>query len=104
MNKLPEARRILILAPHPDDEIVACGIAAARARAAGARVFVLYLTTGVPECAALWRWARRGYDARLRRPRDEPLRPPAARRLGPALLPDTPSHRLRGGPLRGIGG
>ena len=45
-------RRILILAPHPDDEIVACGIAALRARAAGARVFVLYLTTGIPARAS----------------------------------------------------
>jgi LmbE family N-acetylglucosaminyl deacetylase len=33
-----DARRILVRAPHPDDEIVACGIAALRARAAGARV------------------------------------------------------------------
>ena len=47
------ARRILILAPHPDDEIVACGIAAIRARAADADVAVLFLTTGVPEPAAL---------------------------------------------------
>src|SRR5690349_16650698 len=51
---LMEPRRILVLAPHPDDEIVACGIAALRARAAGARVFVLYLTTGVPAREALW--------------------------------------------------
>src|SRR5205814_1571801 len=29
-----ETRRILVLAPHPDDEIVACGIAARRARLA----------------------------------------------------------------------
>ena len=60
------ARRILILAPHPDDEIVACGIAAMRARAADARVFVLYLTSGVPERAGHWRWQRRAYPARLR--------------------------------------
>ena len=61
------ARRILILAPHPDDEIVACGIAAMRAAAAGAQVSVLYLTTGVPGAAALWPWQRAGHAARVRR-------------------------------------
>ena len=42
------APRVLILAPHPDDEVVACGLATIRARAAGTPVFVLYLTSGVP--------------------------------------------------------
>jgi len=55
---LSAARRILILAPHPDDEIVACGISAQRARVAGAQVFVLYLTSGVPEAAAPLPWRR----------------------------------------------
>src|SRR5205823_9796815 len=57
-DSLMEPRRILVLAPHPDDEIVACGIAALRARAAGAQVFVLYLTTGVPVRGVLWPWQR----------------------------------------------
>ena len=51
-----EPRRALVLAPHPDDEIVACGITALRARQAGIRVLVLYLTTGVPAPEALWPW------------------------------------------------
>jgi N-acetylglucosamine malate deacetylase 1 len=89
------ARRILILAPHPDDEIVACGIAAARARAAGARVFVLYLTTGVPERAALWPWQRPRYEARVRRRREEALNAAALSRLDPVLFRETPSRRLR---------
>ena len=59
---LTAPRRILILAPHPDDEIVACGIAAMRARRQGARLSVLYLTTGVPPREALWPWQRAGYD------------------------------------------
>lgn len=61
------ARRILILAPHPDDEIVACGIAARRARAAGARLFVLYLTTGIPPREDLLPWHPFGYGARIAR-------------------------------------
>ena len=60
-----DPRRILVLAPHPDDEIVACGIAISRARAADARVFVLYLTTGIPAPEALWAWQRAGYAERL---------------------------------------
>src|ERR1700731_1162392 len=51
---LMDPRHILVLAPHPDDEIVACGIAARRARLAGARIFVLFLTTRIPASPALW--------------------------------------------------
>lgn len=88
------ARRILILAPHPDDEVVACGIAARRARAEGAEIFVLFLTTGVPPREALWRWQRAGYEARVSRRRDEALE--AATMLGvqPAGSLDIPSRRL----------
>jgi LmbE family N-acetylglucosaminyl deacetylase len=74
------ADRVLILAPHPDDEIVAFGIAASRAVAAGARVFVLHLTTGVPPAAALWRWQRASYVERVWRRQEEAL--DAARLLG----------------------
>jgi LmbE family N-acetylglucosaminyl deacetylase len=88
-------RRILILAPHPDDEIVACGIAAARARAAGARVFVLYLTTGIPARQALWPWQRSGYAKRLRRRRDEARVATVLVGLEPIGFGDRPSRRLR---------
>jgi LmbE family N-acetylglucosaminyl deacetylase len=88
-------RRILILAPHPDDEIVACGIAALRARAAGARVFVLYLTTGIPARQALWWWRRPGYAKRLRRRRDEAWVAAARIGLEPSGFSDRPSRRLR---------
>ena len=65
------AARILILAPHPDDEVVGCCAAIGRARAAGARVFVLTLTTGVPERALLWPWQRPGHPLRVERRRAE---------------------------------
>jgi LmbE family N-acetylglucosaminyl deacetylase len=88
-------RRILVLAPHPDDEIVACGIAAARARAAGARVFVLYLTTGIPARAALWPWQRPGYAKRLRRRREEAWVVASLIGFEPVGFSDFPSRRLR---------
>jgi len=89
------ARRVLILAPHPDDEIVACGIAAARAVAAGSRVFVLHLTTGVPEREAFWPWQRAGHPARLRRRRAEAEAAAALLRLESTGFLPWPSRRLR---------
>ncbi|MGE5268902.1 MAG: PIG-L family deacetylase [Thiohalocapsa sp.] len=86
---------ILVLAPHPDDEIVACGIAAMRARAAGARVFVLHLTTGVPAPAALWRWQRRQHAAWLQRRRAEAQAAAAVLGLEIVGFRDTPSRLLR---------
>jgi LmbE family N-acetylglucosaminyl deacetylase len=88
------ARRILILAPHPDDEIVACGIAARRARTEGAQFFVLYLTTGVPPREVLWPWQRRGFAARIARRRDEALAVAALFGLEPVGFLDIPSRGL----------
>lgn len=81
-------RRILILAPHPDDEIVACGLAAREARAAGGRLAVLYLTTGVP--------AGRNYPVRVARRRAEAERAAALLGLEPAGSLDIPSRELVG--------
>ena len=39
-------QRILILSPHPDDEILGCGGLIHKAKAAGAEVFVQFLTVG----------------------------------------------------------
>jgi LmbE family N-acetylglucosaminyl deacetylase len=92
MDGVNSPRRVLILAPHPDDEMVACGLAAWRARAEGARFSVLYLTTGVPEEA--WPW-RRAYAARVARRRDEATAAASLLRLDPAGFLDIPSRRLR---------
>lgn len=62
---------ILLLAPHPDDEVVGCSAAIDRARAAGARVSVLFLTHGCVERAAMWPWARGSYDTVVARRRAE---------------------------------
>ncbi|WP_327753325.1 PIG-L deacetylase family protein [Sphingobium sp. SJ10-10] len=42
------ARRIAVVAPHPDDEILGCGGTMARAAAAGAEVHVVVVTRGQP--------------------------------------------------------
>ena len=47
----PAGRRIVVLAPHMDDEVFGCGGALARAGAAGSTVHVVFLTDG-----------SRGYD------------------------------------------
>ena len=62
-------RRVLILVPHPDDEIVGCAAAIARARADGRDVFALYLTTGIAPVEMQWCWQRADQAARVRRDR-----------------------------------
>ena len=42
------ARRIAVVAPHPDDEILGCGGTMARAASAGAEVHVVVVTRGQP--------------------------------------------------------
>jgi LmbE family N-acetylglucosaminyl deacetylase len=83
---------ILVLAPHPDDELVGACIAMKRAMEADARLSVLYLTTGI--AAESWPWERKSYALRVRRRHDEALQ--AARRLGfeVAGFLDMPSRRL----------
>jgi LmbE family N-acetylglucosaminyl deacetylase len=55
-------KRILILVAHPDDEVVACASAIARAKSNGAEVFTLYLTHGCIARDVMWPWQRAGYD------------------------------------------
>lgn len=94
-EQLFDARRILILAPHPDDEIVACGLAAMRVVANGARLFVLYLTTGVPAVDELWPWQRAGHPAWLRRRQSEAVATAAFLGLEPIRFLGFPSRRVR---------
>jgi LmbE family N-acetylglucosaminyl deacetylase len=88
-------QRILLLVPHPDDEVVGCAAAIARVRARGARVFTLYLTTGVPAREVLWRWQRAGHEARVRRRRCEALRVAARLQVYPLEFTSWPARQLK---------
>jgi LmbE family N-acetylglucosaminyl deacetylase len=64
-------KRILILVPHPDDEVVACAAAIGREQAEGAEIFALYLTHGCIARETMWRWERKNYEAHVARRRAE---------------------------------
>jgi LmbE family N-acetylglucosaminyl deacetylase len=87
------AARILIVIPHPDDEVVGCAVAMGRARAAGAALFGLYLTTGVPPGEALWPW--QNYANRVARRRREAEAVAAALGLAPVGFGERPARRLK---------
>jgi LmbE family N-acetylglucosaminyl deacetylase len=89
------AARPLILIPHPDDEVVGCAIAIARARADGAEVSGLYLTTGVPAPERLWPWRRASYASQVERRREEAEHAAAALGISPAAFLDWPSRTLK---------
>ncbi len=61
----PYGPRILVLIPHPDDEVVGCFAALAHARAAGHTIFGLYLGHGCVAREALWPWQRGDYATRV---------------------------------------
>lgn len=88
-------RRILILIPHPDDEVVGCCAAARRAVLQGAEVFGLYLTTGVPAPEVLWPWRRAGHSDWVARRRAEAEAVAALIGIRPAGFLDIPTRRLK---------
>ncbi|HUK58211.1 MAG TPA: PIG-L family deacetylase [Stellaceae bacterium] len=89
------ARSVLLLVPHPDDEVVGCAVAIRRAQAGGARFFALYLTTGVPPRESLWPWQRSGHGARVARRRAEAMRAAALLGITPAGFCDWPARGLK---------
>ncbi|MGB0672091.1 MAG: PIG-L deacetylase family protein [Rhodospirillales bacterium] len=88
-------KRILVLVPHPDDEVVGAGAALMRALDAGDECHALYLTNGVPARETLWPWHRPGYGTRVARRWAEAEQ--VAKRLGlnEAGRLDIPTRHLR---------
>lgn len=60
MSDLPPLGRVLIVAPHPDDDVISAGGLIQRALAAGGQIRVLFLTNGEsnpwPQRAQLRKW------------------------------------------------
>lgn len=88
-------KRILLLIPHPDDEVVGCFKAIGQAVASGSKIFGFYLTTGIPSRERLWSWQHSGYDHRLKRRQKEALM--AANLLGieSVCFNEIPSRELK---------
>jgi len=87
--------RPLILIPHPDDEVVGCAVAIARAHAAGASVSGLYLTTGIPAQEQLWPWRRSSYAKLITRRREEAMRVATVLGISPAGFLEWPARALK---------
>ena len=87
--------RILFLAPHPDDELVAAAVSMARTRAAGGAIHILFLTTGVPAPDQLWPWRRADHATRVTTRRSEALRVADALNSVPIGFSEWPSRSLK---------
>src|SRR5262249_8585970 len=86
---------ILVLVPHPDDEVVGCCAAIGRARAQGCRVAALYLTNGVPDRAVFWPWQRTGHARHVAMRWREAAAAQALLGLEEAGRQDVPTRSLR---------
>jgi LmbE family N-acetylglucosaminyl deacetylase len=79
MPPLTSRSRVMMFAPHPDDESLAAGVFLQRAVAAGAAVRVVYATDGERNC-----WPQRVLERKIRISDDDRLRW-GTRRQGEAL-------------------
>jgi N-acetylglucosamine malate deacetylase 1 len=87
-------RRILILVPHPDDEVVGCAAAIGRAKRQGAAVFALYLTDGCLARETVWPWRRKRHADAVARRRAEAEAAAARLGLTPLGWATRPTRRL----------
>lgn len=87
--------RVLVLIPHPDDEVVGAATAISRLRARGGEVFGVYLTSGVPASAGSWFGGRYKYGQNVARRWEEATE--VARVLGLSLAgrQTIPSRQLK---------
>ena len=87
-------RRILVLVPHPDDEVVACCAAIGRAQQQGAEIFALHLTHGCIARETLWPWQRQDYDRRINRRYTEAEQVAKLLQITPIGWSDRPARHL----------
>jgi len=87
-------KNILLLVPHPDDEVVACAATLGRAQAMGAKIFALYLTHGCLARETLWPWQRQRYEHYVNRRRTEAERVAQNLKIEPAGWSPRPARHL----------
>jgi LmbE family N-acetylglucosaminyl deacetylase len=87
-------KNILVLVPHPDDEVVACAATLTRAQELGSRVFALYLTHGCLAKETLWSWQQKHYEAYIHRRRGEAERVAAFLKIEPIGWSLRPARHL----------
>jgi LmbE family N-acetylglucosaminyl deacetylase len=87
--------RILMIAPHPDDELAGCCAAIGRAREQGAAVWLAFLTTGIPAPERFWPWQRAGHPSRIERRRAEARQVAAELGAEIAHFSDVASRKLK---------
>ncbi len=88
-------KRILILIPHPDDEVVGCAAAIRRAGNRGAEIHGAFLTTGVRGPDAFRLRGHRRYERRVQRRRSEALRAAEFLNVHPVFFQERPSRTLK---------
>ena len=86
--------RILLLVPHPDDEVVAAAASIGRAKEAGAALFALYLTDGCLSRETMWPWRRGNHAGAVARRRAEAERAAASLGLSPVGWAARPARSL----------
>ncbi len=86
--------RILLLVPHPDDEVVAAAATIQRALNAGAKIYALYLTHGCVSQETMWPWKRDSYARVVQRRLAESDRAAAYLGLTPLGWPRRPARHL----------
>ncbi len=87
--------RILILAPHPGDEVIGCAAAIGRAREKAAAVHVLFLTSGVPSVETLWPWDRDAHPKTIEQRAQEAADAAEALGIKIAAIGEVPARALK---------
>ena len=88
-------RRVLVLVPHPDDEVVGAATAIERLVARGGEAYAAYLTTGVPPRAGRWFGNESTYGRAVETRWQEATRVQEALGLQCAMRRSVPSRSLK---------
>ena len=60
-------KNLLFIIPHPDDEIVGCGIILKKFLEEGKRITLFFLTNGIIDVNQMWFWDKKNFDKFLLR-------------------------------------